>query len=184
MRDKQINKACDMAIIDLSKGNKDALSVIYDCMARMIFSVAYAITCNYQNAEDVLQETMIEISKYAHTYQRGTNARAWILAMARHRSIDIVRRRKLVVLFEDAKNVDIPEPGSDFSQLEVLDMLSLLDEEEKQCVLLRLYTKSPYKEIAEIMKISVASAQKKYQRAVRKLRGYYSLFGGAYNEKA
>ena len=42
----------------------DALAIINDCMPRMIFSVSYAIAENYQDAEDILQETMIEITKY------------------------------------------------------------------------------------------------------------------------
>ena len=173
MREKHINLICDRAIIEFSKGDKDALSGIYDCMARMIFSVAYAITGNYQDAENALQDTIIEITKYAHTYRGGSNAKAWILAMARHCSIDIVRKRKSIVSIEDTSTMDIPETGSDLSRLEVLDMLSVLDGEEKQCLILRLYAKMPYKEIADIMRISVASAQKKYQRSVRKLKDYY-----------
>mgnify|MGYP000877096785 FL=1 len=173
MQEKQINLICDRAIIEYSQGDKDALSVIFDCMARMIFSVAYAITSNYQDAENALQDTIIEITKYAHTYRGNSNAKAWILAMARHCSIDIVRKRKSVVSMEDTATVDIPQTESDFSRLEVLDMLSVLDGEERQCLILRLYAKMPYKEIADIMRISVASAQKKYQRAVRKLKDYY-----------
>ncbi|HHY82996.1 MAG TPA: RNA polymerase sigma factor [Clostridiales bacterium] len=173
MRDKQINKACDRAIAELANGNTKALSKIYDCMARMIFSVAYAITGNYQDAENVLQDTMIEIMKYAHAYQSGSNAKAWILAIARHCSIDIVRKRKQSVSIDNLKTTDLPETRPDLSRLEVLDMLSVLGSEEKQCLILRLYAKMPHKEIAKIMNISVASAQKKYQRAVRKLKDYY-----------
>ena len=60
-----------------------------------------------------------------------------------------------------------------YKRQEVLDMLSVLDGEEKQCLILRLYAKMPYKEIADILRISVASAQKKYQRSVRKLKDFY-----------
>ncbi|MDD4679842.1 MAG: RNA polymerase sigma factor [Clostridia bacterium] len=172
MGDLQINMACDKAIVALSKGDKDALSDIFDCMARMIFSVAYGITGNYQDAENVLQETMIEISKYAHKYRRGSNAKAWILAMARHCSIDIVRKRKPLVSIEETMNLADSKP--DFTWMEVMDMLSILGEEEKQCIIFRLYAKMPYREIAEVMNISVASAQKKYQRAIKKLKDYNS----------
>ena len=86
MQDNKVNVICDEAIAQISKGDREALSVIFDCMARMIFSVGIAITGNDADAEDVLQETMIEIVKYAHTYRSGSNARAWILSMARHRA--------------------------------------------------------------------------------------------------
>jgi len=173
VRGKQINKACDRAITELAMGDTNALSIIYDCMARMIFSVAYGITGNYQDAENVLQETMIEIVKYAHSYRSGSNARAWILAIARHCSVDIVRKRKLSVPIDDTGSVDLPLYRPDLSKLEVLDMLRILNSEERQCIILRLYAEMSHKEIASIMNISVASAQKKYQRAVRKLKDFY-----------
>lgn len=172
MGDLQIKVACDKAIVALSEGDMDALSDIFDCMARMIFSVAYGITGNYQDAENVLQETMIEICKYAHKYRRGSNAKAWILTMARHCSIDIVRKRKPIVSIEETMSMPYSEP--DLTRIEVLDMLRILDEDEKQCVIFRLYSKMPYKEIAEMMNITIASAQKKYQRALKKLKNYNS----------
>ena len=173
MGDRLINQTCDRAIVDFLRGDRDALAIIYDCMARMILSVSYAITENYQDAEDVLQETMIEITKYAHTYRRGSNAKAWILAMIRHLSIDIVRKRKSIVSNDALEMVSNPETHSDLSQIEVLDMLKTLDDEKRQIIVLRLYTELPYKEIASIMGISVVAAQKKYQRAIRELKDYF-----------
>ena len=169
MGDLQVNKTCDKAIVALSEGDKDALSDIFDCMARMIFSVAYGITGNYQDAENVLQETMIEISKYAHKYRRGSNAKAWILTMARHCSIDIVRKRKPIVSIEETMNM--PDSKPDFTWIEVLDMLKTLDEEEKQCVIFRLYSKMPYKEIAEMMKVSVPLIYDRKERIKGRLEG-------------
>ena len=183
MGDKKLCKDCDKAIVELSKGDRNALSVIYDAMARMIFSVAYAITSNYQDAEDVLQSTMLEITRYAHRYQRGTNARAWILAIARHRSLDILRKRKGEISIDEGGLSEVPDLCHELSSLEVLDMLSLLEEEEKQLVLFRLYAEMPYAEIAYVMKISVAAAQKRYQRAVKRLKSHYLTLGGVKVEK-
>ncbi|MDD4494264.1 MAG: RNA polymerase sigma factor [Eubacteriales bacterium] len=174
MQDNKINKSCDRAIIEFSNGDRNALSVLYDCMARMIFSVAYAITGNYCDAEDVLQNTMIEITRYANTYRSGSNAKAWILTMARHLSIDTVRKRKFTAFIDDKEIAELPDSGTEFSQLEVIDMLSILDEDERQLVMYRLYVKLPYREISSIMDISIAASQKRFQRAIKKLKSYYS----------
>lgn len=135
--------------------------------------MAYAITENVQDAEDVLQETMIEISTYAGTYRNGSNAKAWVLAIARHLSIDVVRNRRSAYSLDDPDCGDIPETERGFSQVETLEMLKVLDDDERQLILFRLYTGLPYQKIAEMMGISVASAQKKYQRAIKKLRDNY-----------
>ena len=173
MQDNGVNVICDKALGQISKGDREALSVIFDCMARMIFSIGLAITGNDADAEDVLQDTMIEIVKYAHTYNGGTNARAWILSIARHRAIDIVRKRKPTVSIEETLSENLPDPRSDFSHTGVLELLNLLEDEERQLVVFRLYQELPYAEIARIMRIGVAAAQKRYQRALKKLKKAY-----------
>ena len=58
MNEKQ---ALESSIISLASGNNEALSYIYDNLGRLIYSVALGITERTQDAEDVLQETMIEV---------------------------------------------------------------------------------------------------------------------------
>ena len=173
MRTQNINKVCDKAMIAFLKGDKGALGVIYDCMAKLIYSTAYGITGSVQDAEDVLQNTMIEISKYAHTYKAGSNPKAWMLTIAHHCSIDVIRKRKPDIPIEDSKLPETSGTQPDFSQIEVLELLSLLDPEERRILIYRLYTGLPYKQIASVMGISVTSAQKKYQRSVKKLKACY-----------
>ena len=170
MQDRSINSICDKAIIACAKGEQNALSAVYDAMARMIFSVAFAITGHYEDAEDVLQETMLAIVRYAPSYRKGSNARAWIMTMVRHISIDTVRRKKAVIDIEQADITQIPDSRNEYSQLEVLSLLRILDEDEKQLVLFRLYARLPYADIAGMMGIGVSAAQKKYQRALKKLK--------------
>lgn len=158
---------CGKAVRELAEnGSREALSVIYDSMARLIFSVAYGITGNHEDAEDVLQDTLIEIVTYAHTWQGG-NVRAWVLTMTRHLAVDVVRRRKPAVPLDE--QIEAKKPAVSF-RLEVLELLDILSEEERQLVLLRLYAGLTYREIAKILEISVAAAQKRYQRAIQKLK--------------
>lgn len=168
MEKRKIIHICDKAIIAYAKGDSEALSVIFDCMAKMIMATALAITDSREDAEDVLQDTMIGVTRFAGSYQKGTNAKAWILAIARNRSLDLVRKRKGDLPIENAGEQSQPEKG--FAELEVMDMLKILDETERQLILFRLYARLSYKEIADIMEISVAAAQKRYQRAIAKLR--------------
>ncbi|MGI6562058.1 MAG: RNA polymerase sigma factor [Clostridia bacterium] len=166
------NKAWEDAIIALSKGDKEALSVLYDLSARMIFSTALGITGNVHDAEDVLQNTMMDIMKYAPTYRKETSPKAWILTMVRHRSIDLVRKRKHTVsMEEEQKELFARDPNP--LRLEVLDMLEVLDPEDRQIVLFRLYVGMPHKEIAKILGMSAAAAQKRYRRAIKKLKTRY-----------
>ena len=166
-------KLCEKALAELAEGNTDALSVIYGEMSRRIFSLAYTVTGNYCDAEDVLQNTMIDITRSCRGFHGGSAA-AWIMTVARHNALDVVRKRREGAETElyDADIVVVQAQNDSFAALEVLDMLSVLDEDEKQIVLLRLYQKMPYCEIAAVMGIKVFAAQKRYQRAISKLKKY------------
>ena len=167
MQKEDVINKCDLAIIELANGNIEALSTIYDLMSRNIYVTALVITENHADAEDIVQDTMLQIVKYVHAYRKGTNPRAWILTMARHGAIDTIRKRRYhtpideLSLQDEAVNDDIEA---------VLTLLSGLDTSERELVLLRLYEEISYEEIAKIMKISVFAAQKRYQRALKKLQ--------------
>lgn len=166
------NKTCDGAILALAQGDSGALSVIYEAMARMIFSVALAMVNSYQDAEDVLQETLVQVTRSAHTYQGGSNAKAWIMAITRHTAVNMIRKRKYTqpqaMEMENCQGCH-----QELSRLEIFDLLAGLEEEERQVVVFRLYSQLPYKDIAQVMDITLAAAQKKYQRAIAKLKVMY-----------
>ena len=166
-------KICEKAIFSLAEGDVGALSVIYDNMSRKIFALAYTITGNYFDAEDALQNTMIDITRSCHGY-KGGKPTAWVMTLARHNAIDIVRKRKpeSEVALEDVCETCRSGETSEFSMVETMDMLNILEEDEKQIVLMRLYSEMPYREISAVMGIKVFAAQKKYQRAISKLKKY------------
>lgn len=64
---------CDEAICRLAKGDKNALSELYQFYGKMIFSVAKQIVGNRADVEDVLQDTMVKILKQVHNYKSGSN---------------------------------------------------------------------------------------------------------------
>ena len=175
---KEINDTCERAIAAIAQGDKQALGVLYDQMARAVFSVAYGITGVYQDAEDVLQNTMIGIAAHACTYRQGGSPKAWILTIARNCAVDLVRRRQR----ESAVQEPLPQERlfdqSYLPRWEVIDMLRLLEPEERQIVVFHLYAGLRHREIAGMLQLSHANVQKKYQRALKKLRVYMKETGG------
>lgn len=167
------DKICEKALLALAGGDTGALSVIYDTAARKMFALAYTVTGNYFDAEDVLQNTMIDVTRSCHGYAGG-KAMAWLLTLTRHNAIDLVRKRtrNAEVPLDDMSEDEERSGEEGFALVEAMDMLSVLDEDEKQIVVMRLYSKMPYSEIAEIMGIKLFAAQKKYQRAIGKLKKY------------
>ena len=174
------NKRLERALLAMGRGERTAngepvgMSELYDLMAQAIYTTAYVITGHREDAEDVLQDTLIEILVDAHLYRPRTNPRAWVLTVTRHTALDAVRKRarRATLPAEDAAAIPAPSDAEgDFAAL--WDMLAVLTLEERELAVLRLYHTLPYTEISEALHISVAAAQKRYQRAIDKLRAHY-----------
>ncbi len=161
---------CDRAVVKIADGNPEALCDIYKHLGRQIFALAISILRDYQLSEDVMQDTFVKISEKAHTYQKGSNAIAWILTITRNLALDEYKKRKHEFSDDNIEEVCLFDevPTSE------LEAFSVLNDEEKQIVLLKVYSCLKHKEIAQILGITTYASEKKYQRAVIKLRAYYN----------
>ncbi len=167
------NDKCDNAIVEISQGNTESLSVIYRAYGKMIYSVGYQIVNNVSDAEDVLQEVMLNIVKYAHTYRQGTNPKAWILSITRNSALNIVKKRIDSVPIDDL-DYAIDENGEDINEtLAVREAINRLNEQERTILNLKLHIGLSHKEIASVLGVNVFAVQKKFQRALAKFKKYY-----------
>lgn len=168
MNKEKCNKMCSQAICEISEGNTSSLTVLYDCLGKDIFVLAISILNSYADAEDAMQETFLKVIQKAGTFDRKGNARAWVLSITRNSAIDMLRKKKATVSIED-----IDDMGSEsdlISDAEVREMLGKLDIEDRNIVILKLVNGMKFPEISQIMGLTLSATQKRYQRALKKLR--------------
>jgi RNA polymerase sigma-70 factor (ECF subfamily) len=81
-------------IARIARGERGALRSAYDAFAGRAMAIALRILGSAEEAEEVVQDTFVEVWRRAAEYQRerGTPG-AWIAAMARSRAIDRLRDR-------------------------------------------------------------------------------------------
>ena len=163
---------CERALGKIADGDSGALDIIYQYMNRQIYAVAYSVLRDFSLSDDVVQETYVKILEKAFTYRRGTNARAWVLSIARNLSIDVLRKRKFEGANDDAEQGEASrfDEGALISSMTVKNALDALDDEERQIITLKIYAGLKHKEIASLLGITTESSKKKYQRAAAKLR--------------
>jgi len=158
------NHDCNRALKQLAEGDITALSTIYNGTARLIFSLALSLLGNREDAEDILQDTMLEIVKSVSNYKTGS-PKAWVLSIARNRAMYYLRKRR-----PTSEGIEPSSLDPELARLEWLDVLNALNDEEKQAVLLHIYGGLSHKEIGKMLNISPAAAHKKYRRALQKLK--------------
>src|SRR3984893_8689854 len=58
-----------------------------------LYRTALRLTRNQQEAEDLVQETMLKAFRFANQYQRGTNVRAWLFRILNTSAINRYRKQ-------------------------------------------------------------------------------------------
>ena len=80
----------------LLDGEVRALELVDTRHGRRLYSLAVHLLGDRSAAEDVVQETFLELWRHPAAYQpsRGRLV-AWLLSVAHHRAVDVLRRREL-----------------------------------------------------------------------------------------
>jgi DNA-directed RNA polymerase specialized sigma24 family protein len=111
--------------------------------------------------EDVLQETFLAVYQNLQKIAEVSSPKAWILAIARHKLVDHLRKKRLVEV-ELNEGIEV-EPGPDC--LFIHQLLSPLDETART-ILYGLYVEElTCRELAEILGIPVGTVKSKAHAA-------------------
>lgn len=158
--------------------------------APQLYSAALRMTRNPADAEDVVQETYMKAYRAYHTFQEGTNLRAWLYRILTNTYINRyrkqVRRPTEVDLAEVEdlylyRRIGATEAGEASRSAEDEVLESFVDEEVKAAVeslpehfrlpvLLADVEGFSYKEIAEIMDIPIGTVMSRLHRGRKALQ--------------
>ncbi len=162
----------DRALRRLAEGDLDALSVIYDKIGRKIYLLALSVLRDPNSAQDILQEVVLKLaSGGASGYTAGTNPTAFLLTMTRNLALTSLKKRSRELPTEELPDTPVYDEDEQMSALPVLEML---DETDRQIVLLHIEFGMKHRDIAAIVGLSVAACEKRYGRAAAKMRDWYS----------
>jgi len=77
----------------VSAGDPQAFEVLYERHAGAAFSLAYRMVGTRNAAEDVVQESFLNLWRSGARYERSRGSvRTWVLGIVHHRAIDALRR--------------------------------------------------------------------------------------------
>jgi RNA polymerase sigma-70 factor (ECF subfamily) len=97
MADRDKNAANDDGTLLqlVRQGDQAAMAEVFDRYGRAVYSVALRILKDTGHAEDVMQEIFFQIWRNSESFVQGRGSLgAWLVVVARNRSIDLLRRRK------------------------------------------------------------------------------------------
>lgn len=155
-----------------------------------LYRTALRMTNNPQEAEDLVQETMLKAFRFAHTYQPGTNLRAWLFRILNTSAINRYRKNAahptptslpdgeefyLYNQIRDLSGQELSQGAEEevlnkYLDEDVYKALNDLPPNFRMAVVLADIEGLSYKEIAEALQIPIGTVMSRISRARRQLQ--------------
>jgi RNA polymerase sigma-70 factor (ECF subfamily) len=178
----------DAAVVaQVLAGDKEAFRLLVERHTRSIHSVAYRMTGNEQDAEEILQETFLRAYKSLRSFELRSTFSTWLYRIAVNRCLDFLKAKKMTDTQqvsiqqgtqEDEKEIQLPasNPGPDRILLSaearqrITRALALLTPAERAAFTMRHMEGKSIEEISEALKVRGSAAKNSIFRAVQKIR--------------
>ena len=141
-----------------------------------MLNVAFRIVGNIGEAEDVLQEAFLDAFNRVKDFRQETTFGLWLKQIVVHRSINLLRKRKMDFVDLDGEQLDNIADEEDDDNEDTIYKVALIKEAMKELpegyrVVLSLYLLEGYdhEEIGQILNISENTSRTQFLRAKRTL---------------
>jgi RNA polymerase sigma-70 factor (ECF subfamily) len=165
----------DSALGALARGNREALSVLYERYVERVYRFVFARIGDVQDAQDVTSQVFLVAVESIDRYTGRGEVGGWLFAIARHKVADYYRRRPAAMPIDGlelAENGPSVEAIADarLTLARVVRALRSLDEQQAEAVALRVFGGLRAREVGEAMGKSEAAAKMLVYRGLRRLQ--------------
>jgi RNA polymerase sigma-70 factor, ECF subfamily len=188
LSNRRMDKAETEAIRKILAGDRDAYRVLVERHFRAVARVAFRITGDEADAEDVAQEAFLRAYNKLPSFRQDATFSTWVMRIAMNTSLNLVERRKRDLSHRAPRIADDSAADADTVQVadgkhgpeealltrEAVSMrkaaMAQLTPMERTAFTLRHMEEVSMMEIATALNITVNSAKQAVFRAVSKLR--------------
>jgi RNA polymerase sigma-70 factor, ECF subfamily len=170
----------------LAGGEREALEELFRRYRGLAYRVAYRLLGHEADALDAVQEGFIKALTHLHTFQGRSTFKTWLLRIVSNAALDVGRLRgRREVLSLDGPETGPGESGHPVTdhdpslELEREDLRHLLDqalatlsEAQRRTFVLHVEAELSYREVAEVLGISIGTVMSRLYYARQRLRAY------------
>ena len=175
----------DAALVTRAReGDQDAFRLLVERHSVRLFQLAFRMTGNEQDAEDLVQETFLRAYKQLNRFQSRAGLGTWLYRIAANCSLDLLRRRKRrgeqeTVEFDSEEALpatlsDAPAPDQQVYHGEVRQKVESVMREltpmERTAFVLRHFEGLSIGEIGSALGVGPGATKQSIFRAVQKIR--------------
>jgi RNA polymerase sigma-70 factor, ECF subfamily len=165
------------------QGDSDAFRALVERHSRSVFRLAFRMTGNEQDAEDVVQESFLRAYRQLGRFEARANFGTWLYRIVANCSVDLMRARHArhdqvrgepIETAAGVSAADAPNPErlAESAEIDrqVQAALGALSPLERAAFTLRHYEGRSIDEISSMLGLGTSAAKHSVFRAVKKLR--------------
>lgn len=181
----RVHALSDQELIRLYvEGNEDCFEELVNRHKDRLFTYLVLLLKDRNLAEDFFQDTLVKVINTLKSgkYLEEGKFRPWMLRIAHNLVIDHFRRQKRMRMQHSTEEFDLfsvigsddmnreEELIQDTIHADLRKLVAMLPEEQREVLLMRVYAKMPFKEIAWITQVSINTALGRMRYALISLR--------------
>jgi RNA polymerase sigma-70 factor (ECF subfamily) len=177
----------EQLLLHYTRGDVDAFEQLVRRYRRQLFNFLARFVGDRALAEDVFQETFLQVHLSAEGFDVSRRLKPWLFTIAANKARDAMRsrrRRQAVSLdapvagnqderttYADLMPADVPAPSESLMNLEtrqaVHNIIRQMPEAQRLVLLLSYFHELPYKEIAETLGVPLGTVKSRLHAAVK-----------------
>jgi RNA polymerase sigma-70 factor (ECF subfamily) len=167
----------------IESGEEAALLALHDRFANAVYSVAYRVLNNQQDAEEVTQDVFLRLWDKAQTYdpQKGKFL-SWLLTITRRLAIDRLRKRNRREPPPNSVSMDekpylwettLISENFDDLQRSLLSVLDELPDDQQQTIQLAYFYGMSHSDISDYLSRPLGTVKSQIRLGMQKLRSIW-----------
>jgi RNA polymerase sigma-70 factor (ECF subfamily) len=161
-------------MIGYQKGSMDDFEGLYSALKQPLLRYLWTFVRNATVAEDLLQETFLQIHRARQTYTPPRPVRPWIYAITRHVALMHLRsgrRRKEMLADDQLPEVPVPPEMEKLADRATLHQwLAELPRHSQEVLMLHHLLGMSFQEVGLILGVAPGTAKVRSHRALKALR--------------
>jgi RNA polymerase sigma-70 factor (ECF subfamily) len=158
-------------------GDDDGVRSLYRNYGKLVFTIAYRVLGDRQQAEDATQQTFVQAWRAASTFETGRDPAPWLATIVRRVAIDMQRSaaRRPSTSLEDASAGEPalitmpPSAESVWEAWQVRAAVEELDPAEREIVRMQHLEGYSHSEISDRLGVAIGTVKSRSFRAHRQL---------------
>lgn len=174
----------------LQEGNENTWRELVDTLKNKMYKTAFSFVANYDDAEDIVQEVFIEAHKNINNFRADSSISTWIYRITVNKSLNFLKKNKITIQSSLVSESEIENnnysqktqtPSSILQQKEtrklIYKAISDLPKRQAMVFVMHKIDGRTYKEISEILEISISSVESLMHRAKKSLQKKLGRYG-------